>query len=73
MPPEYKCYDCGGFRVFGVGNARKPLLAETVFKDKKFYFASCCGKLLLKENRDAELAAMSPYSRNRAKAVMKDE
>ena len=40
MAPQYKCVDCGGFRVHGVGNPKK---AAVGFIGKKFYFCSACG------------------------------
>ena len=59
-------------RVYGVGNPVKPKLGDKIWPGQKFYFARCCGKVLLKKNRIKELGDMSPLSRSRAKAVMKE-
>ena len=40
--------DCGGFRVFGVGNPEK---AKHGFDGQTFYFCKACGRLLTLEER----------------------
>ena len=51
MPPQYKCVDCGGHRVFGVGNPEK---AVRGFTGQTFYFCKVCGKHLTAEERAAD-------------------
>ena len=50
---SYRRLSC--FRCYGVGNPSKPQLHDTVYKGQKFFFAHCCGKVLLKEDREKEL------------------
>jgi DNA-directed RNA polymerase subunit RPC12/RpoP len=51
MPPQYKCVDCGGHRVFGVGKQEK---ARYGFSGKLFYFCKACGRELKAEDRAAD-------------------
>ena len=51
MNPQYKCVDCNGFRLYGVGNPRK---AAVGFPGKKFFFCSACKRLLKQEDRAAD-------------------
>ena len=51
MPPQYKCVDCGGHRVYGVGKAEKARLG---FTGQTFYFCKACGRELKQEDRAAD-------------------
>ena len=57
MPPQYKCVDCGGHRVYGVGNPEK---AKQGWVGQTFYFCKACGRLLTQEERamDSKRIAM---------------
>ena len=48
MAPQYKCVDCGGHRVYGVGNPEK---AKQGFVGQTFYFCKVCARLLTQEDR----------------------
>ena len=67
MAPQYKCVDCGGFRVFGVGNPRK---AAVGFVNQKFFFCSACAKWLQKEEQKKDLAKMDDEMRAAAEAAL---
>ena len=67
MAPQYKCVDCGGFRVHGVGNPKK---AAVGFIGKKFYFCSACGKWLRKEEQKNDLKKMDAAMESAACAAL---
>ena len=52
MDERFKCVDCDGWRVFGVGNPSK---ARFGFPGKKFYFCLACGKWLQEEHKQRDL------------------
>ena len=49
---QFKCYTCGGVRVYGDGNPSK---ARYGFIGKTFYFCHGCGEVLTLENRAADM------------------
>ena len=51
-PVQFKCYTCGGVRVYGDGNPSK---ARYGFIGKTFYFCHGCGEVLTLENRAADM------------------
>ena len=56
MESKYKCVDCGGHRVFGVGN---PASARVGFPNEKFYFCSACHEWLQKKHRERDMKKMT--------------
>jgi hypothetical protein len=56
--PQYKCVDCGGYRVYGVGNRAKPKNPCTYDGETTHFFCYCCGKLLRKAHRKADMEKM---------------
>ena len=56
MESKYKCVDCGGHRVFGVGN---PASARVGFPNEKFYFCSACHEWLQKKHRERVMKKMT--------------
>ena len=61
MAPKYKCYDCGGVRVYGVGATEK---ARVGFTGQKFYFCKACGRVLLQEERAADSKKIAVRKQN---------
>ena len=68
MPIEFKCFDCGGIRVHGLGNPQKATMG---FHKGDYYFCRACGDMLNKDDRAKDKEKIAQRMRDDAVAEFK--